>query len=234
MNLYNKIYDKCFYINLERSVSRKEYMEKTLNENNIIFERITAIDGNSIKENIENPYNYYKKYWNKYALGLNKTFLNIMEKAKASNYDNILVFEDDIVFENNFNENLTNFFNQLPNDWGVVQLAVGSFRKKKEINYINTNVVRVEGTRGTFGMLINKSFYTIIIDFIKSELMPLDDIFINIQNKFKKSFAFYPGLIRPLDGIKSEITGIECNYSIQFNYIYPELVKKVIEEKNLN
>ena len=130
MNLYKKIYDKCFYINLERSVSRKEYMEKTLNENNIIFERITAIDGNSIKENIENPYNYYKKYWNKYALGLNKTFLNIMEKAKASNYDNILVFEDYIVFENNFNENLTNFFNQLPNDWGVVQLAVGSFRKK--------------------------------------------------------------------------------------------------------
>ena len=62
--------------------------------------------------------------------------------------------------------------------------------------------------------------------------MPLDDIFISIQQKFKKSFSFYPGLIKPLDGIYSEITGKKCNYSSQFDYIHPELVKKVIEDKN--
>ena len=56
--------------------------------------------------------------------------------------------------------------------------------------------------------------------------MPLDDIFIYIQQKFKKSYAFYPGLIKPLDGINSEITGKKSNYSSQFDYIYPELVKK--------
>ena len=83
-------------------------------------------------------------------------------------------------------------------------------------------------------MLINKRFYHLIINAIEQLPLPLDDIFICIQRQFKKSFAFYPGLLKPLDGIQSSITGQECNYSQTFDYIHPPPVKNVIEEGRKN
>ena len=234
MDTYSQLYNKCYYINLDRAVERKNYMEKTLLEQGIQAERIPAVDGNTIHEIIHNPYNFPGIFWNKYALGLVRTCKNILINAIENDHETIMILEDDVVFEENFNQCLKDYCEQLPDDWGVVQLSVGSFKRENAINYINRNIVQIEGTCGTFGMLINKRFYHLIINAIEQLPLPLDDIFICIQRQFKKSFAFYPGLLNPLDGIQSSITGQECNYSQTFDYIHPPPVKNVIEEGRKN
>ena len=227
-------FNKCYYINLDRSVDRKNYMEKTLPKQGIQAERISAVDGNTIHEIIPNPYNFPDIFWNKYTLGLARTIKNIIINAIEKDIETIMIIEDDVVFEENFNQCLKDCCEQLPDDWGVVQLAVGSFKRENAVNYINRNVVQIEGTCGTFGMLINKRFYHLIINAIEQLHMPIDDVFICIQRQYKKSFAFYPGLIKPLDGIKSTVTGQECNYSQIYDYIHPPPVKNVIEEGRQN
>lgn len=227
-------FNKCYYINLDRAVERKNYMEKALLEQGIQAERISAVDGNTILESIPNPYNFPGIFWNKYALGLVRTFKNIIMDAIEKNHETIMIFEDDVVFEENFNQRLKDNCEQLPDDWGVVQLSVGSFKREYAVNYVNDNIVQIEGTWGCFGMLIHKRFYHLIINAIENLSLPLDDIFICIQRQLKKSFAFYPGLLKPLDGIKSCITGQDCNYSQIFDYIHPPPVKNVIEEGRRN
>ena len=223
-------FNKCYYINLDRAVERKNYMEKALLEQGIQAERTSAVDGNTIRESIPNPYNFPGIYWNKYALGLVRTCKNIIMDAIEKNHETIMILEDDVVFEENFNQRLKDYCEQLPDDWGVVQLSVGSFKRENAVNYVNHNIVQIEGTCGTFGMLIHKRFYHLIINAIENLPLPLDDIFICIQRQLKKSFAFYPGLIKPLDGIKSSITGQDCNHSQIFDYIHPPQVRNVIEK----
>ena len=229
MNNSIEPYNKCYYINLDRAVERKKYMERTLFEQKITAERFPAVDGNTIHEEIPNPYNFPSIYWNKYALGLVRTCRNIIIDASNNDYETIMILEDDIVFQKDFSERLKKYCSQLPDDWGVVQLSVGSFKRDHTVNYINNNVVQIEGTCGTFGMLINKRFYNIISNIIENAYLPLDDMFIYIQREFKKSYAFYPGLLKPQDGIESSITGQECNYSKIFDYIHPIQVKTVID-----
>ena len=94
------------YINLARSNDRKDILEKTLNENDLKFTRIEAIDGNLI-DNVNTTYFYcnnnYPKYSNKeYAILL--SHLNTIETftkidANLLKYGVALVLEDDISFD---------------------------------------------------------------------------------------------------------------------------------------
>jgi len=231
INNINSCYNKCYYINLDKSLKRKKYMEHTLRKFNIISERISAVEGNLIKEELKNPYNRSDKHWNKNALGLIRSFKKIIIDAKNKNYETILILEDDVVFEKNFNSRLNYYFKQLPEGWGVAQLSVGNFMENYKINRSNNNVFQVDGSYGTFGMLIHKRYYNLIFDIIDKENDALDNLFISIQKEHKKSYCFYPGLLKPLDGIESIITGEITYYSKYYNYIYPPQINKLINDK---
>jgi GR25 family glycosyltransferase involved in LPS biosynthesis len=223
--------DKCFVINLDRCIERRSYMDKLLSKLSIKYERESAIDGNTINENEVCKSSIPPIYWNKYALGLVKTFNNIIEKSIKNKYNNIVIFEDDIVFEDDFHNKFKDYYNQLPEDWGIVYFSVGNFHEPAKIEYHDKNIAKIEGALGSYALLINCSMFKHILEHSKLENHPLDNILIDIQMKYHNSYMFYPGLIKPLDNIKSTINNNICNYNKSFDYIYPPCVKNVMDKK---
>ena len=226
---------KCFVINLDRSIERKLYMDKLLSKLSIKYERISAVDGNTINESKVCKSSLSPIYWNKYALGLVKTFNNIIEKSIKNRYNSIVIFEDDIMFEDNFNNKFNEYYKQLPQKWGIVYFSVGNFcDKSMKIKRKNKNIAQIEGAYGSYALLINSLMFKIILKHTTLENKPLDDILRDIQIKYKNSYMFYPGLIKPLDNIKSTITNNICNYNKYYDYIYPKCVTNVMDNiKNI-
>jgi len=228
--------DKTYVINLERSYDRREHINKELKRFNINYSIFNAIDGNTLDEPKIDLMNIDEFNINKYELGLVKTFKLVINDAIENNYENIIVFEDDILLESEFNEKFEKYFKQLPPDWFICQFSVAIFRgpatstdspHRYVAEYINNNIARIERSYGTFALLINKRSFNYILECINDENQPLDVLLINLQEKHKKSFCFYPGLVRPIPIGMSTISG--QSYDISWaNYIYPWELREVM------
>jgi len=138
LKLINNI-DKIYWINLEKSIDRKENMIKLLNHFSINNIRINAIDG-GIEEDINKKYfysksNIYPKYNNKeYAILL--SHLNTIEtysKSKDIKYGVALICEDDLSldFINYWNIDIKTIIDNAPDDWEILMLGYFSVNLNK-------------------------------------------------------------------------------------------------------
>jgi len=104
----NKYFDKIYCINLDRRKDRWEKCSSLFERNNIVVERFSAID----KKNIKNESNI-----NNGQLACLSSHWNILNDAWKKKYDKILIFEDDVVF----NDGLNSFFDaniaDVPDNW---------------------------------------------------------------------------------------------------------------------
>lgn len=102
---WTKFFDKIYLINLPERKDRLEKSYKELLHYQIPFEIIKAI-----------------KY-NNGAHGLFQTMLGIFNSAIENNYNNILIFEDDVQLADNVNEIMKRVVKELPSDYDLVYLG---------------------------------------------------------------------------------------------------------------
>ena len=137
--LINNI-DKIIWINLDKSVYRKENMDHILKNIHVQNERFSALDG-SVIENIHEKYFYcinneiYPNFSNK-EYAILATHLNVIKKC--CNYDNTndniyLIMEDDISldFIKYWNKDISTIINECSDDWEIIMLSYFSLN----INY---------------------------------------------------------------------------------------------------
>ena len=68
---------------------------------------------------------YHSKYvWNRGALGLVETTINILKDAILNKYDSILILEDDIEFHPYMNKIVDGLWEEIPADWEMIQLGI--------------------------------------------------------------------------------------------------------------
>jgi GR25 family glycosyltransferase involved in LPS biosynthesis len=60
---------------------------------------------------------------NQAHVSLTSAYYSIFASCIYHNYENVLIVEDDIHFENDFESNLFRFMKHLPNDWGYLNLG---------------------------------------------------------------------------------------------------------------
>ena len=144
--LINNI-DKIYWINLEKSLYRKNKMIQILNHFNIENIRINAYDG-SIEENINKKYfysynNIYPRYSNKeYAILL--SHLNAIETYLNSNNNKFgvaLICEDDLSldFINYWNHDIKTIVHNAPEDWEIIMLGYFSLNVNRKKLYEKWN-----------------------------------------------------------------------------------------------
>jgi len=142
LNLINNI-DIIYWINLEKSINRRENITKLLNNINKPNERIIGYDG-SIEENISMKYfysdnNIYPVYNNKeYAILL--SHLNTIEKyANNTNieYGVAMICEDDLSFDfiNYWNKDVKTIIDSAPKDWDIIMLGYFSLNINRKEEY---------------------------------------------------------------------------------------------------
>ena len=221
-----------YVINLDRRKDRMDIIKKEMDLHNIQFERICAIDGNTLNQPVLNPFKIPIKYWNKYSLGLVKTFHKIINDAKEKKYKEIIIFEDDISLCDDFKNVFQEYKKQLPNNWDIVQLSAGNHRK--HLQYITDNIFRTSRTMGTYALLINFRCFDKLINLSKTECAPIDDLISLIQRQ-KNCYMFYPGIVKPLPGY-SDILNKNLDYQKYFQYEksnYVEALIKMVKDKTV-
>ena len=114
-------FDKIFYINLKKDVSRNKHMVSQFKKYGITnFERIDAIELKKLPSSEQ--YRNFIKNEPKYILGqlsCRASHLECVKIAKQRGYERVLIFEDDVVFLENPNQLLANNAKIL-NEWDML------------------------------------------------------------------------------------------------------------------
>lgn len=163
MNIKNNISYNLYYINLEKSLDRRIFMEKQFKENNISFVRIDAIDGNNIKIKYKNRCT--KKISNG-ELGCTLSHIKAIKTAYDNNCEIAVICEDDINFSliNKWNEKISDIINMIKTDWHIIKLHENNSRliinnnENPKLNIIH------EKTASTGLYVINRKSMKYMID----------------------------------------------------------------------
>lgn len=196
-NSNNKIDIPIFYINLDRSIDRKKYMEdqfKKFNINN--YTRISALDGNKIKntskDEIDDIYfiNNYKNLL-KNEIGCLLSHIKTIKKAYEDGHKEVLILEDDTSLSLMYfwEDKLSNIIKKnVLNDWEIIQLY------SPTCNNLNTNENKFTKNNSiddnnccwsTTSYLINKKGMEKILNNINYNPIILGNIYNNKLYPFK-------------------------------------------------
>lgn len=205
MNLQEFVKD-IFIINLEKRPDRLDSCKKQAEKFGFKFIIIQALDGSLI----DNPTNLRAGEY-----GLNRTYFQAVKLAKDLKLDRVLIFEDDIVFDNDFNERL-NELNEIPNDWQLIYC--GSNRSSCGAGWlpeenITENIVKVRSVFGCHAIIIKNTIYDVVLDELNKIDVPIDVAMTRIQQKYP-CYGFKKNPCKQSDGY-SDI--------IHFNPMYNSL-----------
>jgi len=215
--------DKIYLVNLEKRKDRFKKVDEQFKKNNLNYKHILAVDGEYLNDPIPIKGKDYK-FWNKYALGLVKTWSNILNDAIENNYYNILIFEDDHLFIENFCNLFNAYFIELPPDWSIVKLSANVFEGEEKIT---DNIIKVDKSNGTHAVILNNKIFRKLLDFVNREEFPLDNILDLINANM---YMFYPGLTYPYPSF-SNIVNIDVDYNISNSYIKNIYIEKLLKNE---
>ena len=213
MSTLNVIFEEIFVINLEKDIYKRNSIIDKFKKLNISFKFFDAVNGYESTE-IVKAYNDYKNKpfdWegsHKYeqerqkkmipslgAYGYLQTWINILNLAKEKCYKNILVFDDDVIFDNNFEIKVNKFFSNIEN-FKIVSLGVSQHIWKNIV--INDNYYHpIEFTDGSFAIGVDETVYDEILDDclkynISFDSGPIRNIYIKYKDE---CYISYPNIV---------------------------------------
>jgi GR25 family glycosyltransferase involved in LPS biosynthesis len=241
------IIDNIYIINLKRREDRLFKIEKLFNELGGIFhnyERFDAVDGNtlSLKDNnltLKTKYLYdnptlLMDIKSKGAIGCYYSHLNIWQDAIKNNYNNIIIFEDDVQTDLTLNE-IMDYINSVPNDYDIAYLDYFCMNLNNNININDCwNENKLDTIALTSAYLIsNKGIQKLLINAYTIE-MQIDcylSVYANIQNDFKRYLAkkkvFNQGIIGFI-GFNTDITNLNSIKCFFYQYMSIKTFSKII------
>ena len=142
INKYLNCIDIIYWINLDRSLTRKNNMSQILKNINIQNQRISATDGKLYSDD-----EIYNKFYNndrsktkiEYACLL--SHLNTIKVFNESNYNIALILEDDISLEylQYWNKTICEIIHNAPIDWEIIMLNYSTIYYLTEEYTLNKN-----------------------------------------------------------------------------------------------
>lgn len=121
---------KMFCITLKNTPDRKKYAENQFLENGLDVTFFEGIDGKKFGLNTNIPYMDDVPNWkpcdgspyyiSQGHVGCILSHYMLWNVLKYLSYDKILIFEDDVILNENFKENLLKIKSNLPDDWQYV------------------------------------------------------------------------------------------------------------------
>lgn len=131
MHYLNKYFDKVFCINLLERKDKKEKIAARFKKLDIDVEWFTAVTygftHKIVPFLVDNKICYFnRQYPNEFGAAL--SHYTVIKKALLNDYDQIFVFEDDALFDKNFNDKIPNYLDALPNDANMCMLYSFMFK----------------------------------------------------------------------------------------------------------
>ena len=175
-NLVNNLFDKVYYINLDKDVDRDQHILDQFKQYNITnYQRVPGVVVNTIPDiSLYRNFIHREEKYIKGQLGCRAAHLNIIKDAKANNYKNILIFEDDIKFTIDPNVLLNgNYFNIQNFDL----LYFGGLQEQ----LFNNQIVELHA----YG--VNHRIFDDIIYMVEASGMEIDNFYAKILQQMSKN-----------------------------------------------
>lgn len=107
----NQYFENIYCINLQRRTDRWEECLNEFKKHDLNVDRFDAADGN----NFEPTSNLSSG-----QVGTVYSHLNVLQRAKEQNLNNVLILEDDIQFDENFVSLFNEWSSEIPDDWDMI------------------------------------------------------------------------------------------------------------------
>jgi GR25 family glycosyltransferase involved in LPS biosynthesis len=187
-SILNKFVDCSWVINLERRKDRLEHITKEFDKFNITFKRFDAIDGKKMGEDVRSS-----------QVACLRSHVGVIKESLKNGYDRIAIFEDDIIFCDDFEKRFEYYAAAVPSDWDIMYLGGAHFNQGLEMKpFIN----KVNGVYGAFAMILNNKsgLFQKIIELTESESEPIDEYYCKMLGDFN-IYIFSPFFVKTINTV---------------------------------
>lgn len=200
-------FEKAYVINLESRKDRYQQFDEMSKRANIgEIERLEAVSIPS------NP-----------ALGCAESHLEVIRRAKAQKIKNVVIFEDDALPVDNFNEIIREAIVQLASlpGWDLFYFG-GHLRAPAK--RVTPNLAKMTGAWCTHAYAVNESMYDKILEYDLNKCPVIDVYYSSIMSDFN-SYTCYPISIHQRPS-KSDLVSTFVDYRELFQRSYDEYIQK--------
>jgi len=205
MKTLNDHFKKIYVINLDRRPDRLKECQEEFKKIGADVERISAIDAKELTNRTELSHKQ-KTYY-----AVTEVHRRLMVEATLKKDENVLIFEDDVKFIDNFNDIFNERMKSLPEDWDLLfiggnhilhvdgfDLVTGdkNFKVTKD-NYktLNYELSKTPCTWTTHAMAINSRFFeTTIQKMVELPTISTDTVYTQLQQEGCNAYTFLPSL----------------------------------------
>lgn len=189
--MLNNYFEKIYCINLADRQDRWQHVTNEFNKIGCTVERFDGIDGRVIPQPQDARINPGE-------VGAYLSHMYLLKNIIDNNIKTALIFEDDVVFCNNFNEKFESFYKQLPEDRTLVYVSgnYSIYNPNVTIQQVTENIFSTIGTLALHAYFLDletaKIIYDLLINNYPKE--PVDDAFI-AYHKIAPTYVFKPNLV---------------------------------------
>ena len=185
MNL-NNISDSIYVINLKERTDRRDHITNELKkiecDDYILFE---GVNGKKVTNSTKLPSGMF---------GLIITYINIYREWKKTPKDNILIIEDDCIFIDDFNKNLEDYMNHVPEDWDMLYFGANhNYHMGEKTEPINEKCIKLNKSFSAHCVILKSYVFEELIDKLQSFSVENDVMMANLQKKYN-AYSSVPGL----------------------------------------
>jgi hypothetical protein len=213
--------DLCPYrvcINLDRRPEKWKRMESRFSDLNLQpVERFAAVDGSKTPI----PLNWPESPG---AYGCLQSHLSVVRKARAEGRESVLIFEDDVLFDDRFHQRFRERVRNLPENWDM--LFFGCLHHDPPVP-VASGIGRLRGSFSTFMYVVRRTVYDAFIRLNSRAKQAVDRNNTILQRLFN-CYCFVPHLAW-VDGSYSDAQGMHSNHW----YIKESLVLRGREVKSM-
>jgi GR25 family glycosyltransferase involved in LPS biosynthesis len=182
--LINQLFPHKVCINLDRRLERWRQMQDKFYQHGIhSVRRFAAIDG----ERSTLPANWPGTPG---AYGCLLSHLEVVREARRLGLPSLLIFEDDVVFDDQFEQKFSDYVRQLPADWDM--LFFGALHKDELIK-VSENVGRITQSNSTYACVLRDTVFDAFIELNSRGDEVLDVNSLVLQRQFN-CYCFLPHL----------------------------------------
>jgi glycosyl transferase family 25 len=171
MKSLNNFFDKIFCINLDRRPDRWDACSELFKKENMIVEKFSAVDGTLLEHNTPLSNGQVGCYLSHYNL-----LLHCLEKK----YNQVLIFEDDVAFDEGLSQFFFDNIDKVPEDWKFLYLGGNHLAQSTKLD---ENVHKMNYTLATHAYAVKLDIIPTILATLESDKMqhPVDVYYANLH-----------------------------------------------------
>lgn len=194
------VFDRVYCINLKHRVDRWTQCQEQFERFGIEVVRFEAVNGRTLPladMDTKAMINFVPEKCFPGVHGCLLSHMSVLQEASNTGLKSIMVFEDDFLLNDDFNEKFQKLFTLVPDDWDTLHVGGNNVSTTKHPKIaVAEGVFRTKGTITTHAIAYRNTSYERLIGMISAKNKPVDCIIADFQAQYDTSYAFIPSIVK--------------------------------------